>query len=304
MRMNQTQFEKLVESTLQSCRNLLITKGFEYAGRIDRLANFKRGANLTRCTPLQVALIYLSKHYDALATYIEDSASGRGRARSEPIEGRLDDLINYCLLMKALIIEEKEAGAVYASVDLSKEEMEAVEQMLKTGAPGRLEVAERIEWRDIDNQPELASCPFCGGKAKLFESHAAGSLAFVVGCMRCYIDGKGYALHDAEESKRKAIAFWNKRSIPQEVSDISKSADVTPEERNALLGVRHARGECLVRARMGERIGVRECKECGGRGHFTTLGLDPILCKCVIDQTTEGNDGRVSTDDAGAGAQA
>ncbi len=104
--MHQQQFEILFDETIQSIRHLLVVKGGEYAGSEDRLANFKRGAELTGATPLQVAFIYASKHYDALATYTRDQAIGQSRPRSESISGRLDDLINYCILMKAIIQEE------------------------------------------------------------------------------------------------------------------------------------------------------------------------------------------------------
>ena len=103
--MNQADFTTLVESTFTSTKDLLVVKGGEYAGTSDRLSNFKRGAALTGCTPLQVALIYLAKHYDALATYIRDQAVCHDRPRSEPIGGRLDDMINYAILIKALIEE-------------------------------------------------------------------------------------------------------------------------------------------------------------------------------------------------------
>jgi hypothetical protein len=103
--MNQHQFSKIVDQTFTACRELLVVKGGEYAGNGDRLANFHRGAKLTGCTPKQVLMIYLSKHYDSLATYIKTEAEGEVRKSSEPIEGRIDDLINYCLLLKALVAE-------------------------------------------------------------------------------------------------------------------------------------------------------------------------------------------------------
>ena len=103
--MNHQEFSVLVEGTMAELRKLMETKGGEYAGSEDRLANFKRGAALTGVTPLQVAFIYASKHYDAIATYVRDQATGTERRRSESIEGRLDDLMNYCLLMKGLVAE-------------------------------------------------------------------------------------------------------------------------------------------------------------------------------------------------------
>jgi len=113
--MQQDEFEKVVLGTMEQCRQLLVVKGGEYAGSVDRLANFKRGADLVGVTPLQCLFVYLSKHYDAVATFVRDQANGEDRPRSEPIEGRLDDLINYCLLAKALIVEAQrpKAGDAY-----------------------------------------------------------------------------------------------------------------------------------------------------------------------------------------------
>lgn len=99
--MNQTDFHKIAEETFKSAQSLLVVKGGEYAGTEDRLSNFKRGAALTGTTPLQVAFIYASKHYDSIASFVRDP----GRPSSEPIAGRFDDLINYCILMKALVVE-------------------------------------------------------------------------------------------------------------------------------------------------------------------------------------------------------
>jgi len=105
--MNTQELDKIVSETMEQCKNLLIVKGGEYAGEGDRLANFKRGSELTGCRPLTVLAIYLSKHYDAFSTYVRDKEKGTDRPRSEDIRGRLDDLINYCLLAKAVIAEEE-----------------------------------------------------------------------------------------------------------------------------------------------------------------------------------------------------
>lgn len=117
--MNTKEFDALVNQTFAEINRLLIVKGGEYANAEDRLANFKRGAGLTGCTPLQVLFIYMSKHYDAVASFVQTSAKGEVRPSSEPIEGRLDDLINYCLLAKGLIAEARIAG-----MDAAKEAVE------------------------------------------------------------------------------------------------------------------------------------------------------------------------------------
>ncbi len=114
--MDQVTFDKFVQETVASTADLLRVKGGEYAGSKDRLANFKRGGELTGVTPLQCAFVYASKHYDAIATFVRDDAAGTKRERSESIEGRFDDLINYCILMKALVREEGQAKAAYVGL--------------------------------------------------------------------------------------------------------------------------------------------------------------------------------------------
>jgi hypothetical protein len=106
--MHPDQFNELCARTFNTCRELLAVKGGEYAADADKLANFKRGAELTGVKPLTVLMIYLAKHYDAVSTYVRDKEAGRDRPRSEAIAGRWDDLINYCVLAKALIEEEGE----------------------------------------------------------------------------------------------------------------------------------------------------------------------------------------------------
>lgn len=113
--MNTKELDMLVNQTFADIKRLLVVKGGEYANAEDRLANFKRGAGLTGCTPLQVLFIYMSKHYDAVASFAQTSAKGEARPSSEPIEGRLDGLINYCLLAKGLIREQAAQGKMLSS---------------------------------------------------------------------------------------------------------------------------------------------------------------------------------------------
>src|SRR5690606_30019733 len=118
--MNQKEFEQLVHNSIGRIHSLLEVKGGEYAGSEDRLANFKRGAELTGVTPLQVLHIYLSKHYDAFSTYVRDTANNVERPRSESISGRLDDIINYCLLAQALVKEIEESPESMINVHTKK----------------------------------------------------------------------------------------------------------------------------------------------------------------------------------------
>jgi hypothetical protein len=104
--MTAAEFDAYIESALLQCKGILSMKGPEYAGPDDRLANFKRAAAHTGAPPLLIAFVYATKHWDAVANYVRATSNGKPLRLSEPIEGRLQDLINYLLFIGALIKEE------------------------------------------------------------------------------------------------------------------------------------------------------------------------------------------------------
>lgn len=101
------QWEILLSNTFRSIENLGKTKGSEYSGDLDRLANFRRNAERIGLLQETVWAVYAGKHWDAISTYIKKlQATGQYPINlSEPIEGRVDDLITYLLLFKAMIQE-------------------------------------------------------------------------------------------------------------------------------------------------------------------------------------------------------
>lgn len=100
-------YDALVEQTFKNIRELGIKKGGEYAGDDDRLANFRRNG-LAQDLPMEtIWCIYAAKHWDAINQYIKDLRTGATRERMEPIVGRVDDLITYLLLFKAMYVERE-----------------------------------------------------------------------------------------------------------------------------------------------------------------------------------------------------
>ena len=101
-------YQGLVEQTVANIHKLGQLKGGEYAGDVDRLANFRRnGENLG--LPMEVVwAVYAAKHWDAVLQYINDLTNGKKRDRLEPLSGRLDDIIVYCILFKAMLVERGE----------------------------------------------------------------------------------------------------------------------------------------------------------------------------------------------------
>lgn len=98
-------FDTLFSSTIDRLKELSTKKGGEYCGSDDRLENFRRNAAYANTTMEFVWRIFAAKHWDSLMQYEKDLRTGVTRERMEAIEGRVDDLILYLLLFKAMIEE-------------------------------------------------------------------------------------------------------------------------------------------------------------------------------------------------------
>lgn len=57
-----------------------------------------------------------------------------------------------------------------------------------------------------DRQPVLKPCPFCGGKAQLYEFMSAGHI--IVECTRLKCSGQG----PVRATDKSAITAWNRRA--------------------------------------------------------------------------------------------
>ena len=94
-------FDRYQANILEEVVKMKNTKGREYANSESRFANFDRLSDRLNISNLQVALVYLTKHMDAIESYI-----GRGRTYStETIQGRIVDAITYLTLIGGMIQE-------------------------------------------------------------------------------------------------------------------------------------------------------------------------------------------------------
>jgi hypothetical protein len=108
---DQKRLHEIEEFIDKHCLPLLDTKGHDYtAGNAekgeepDALANFKEIANALQgrgVDKYDVWYVYFAKHLDALKTWLNDR-----RVRSEPLQGRIADLVNYLLILVALLEED------------------------------------------------------------------------------------------------------------------------------------------------------------------------------------------------------
>jgi hypothetical protein len=99
--MHYERMSELIEREFDAIRELRATKGLEYAGELDTLADFKDVAEETGTTPFQVWATYVKKHQRAIDTFIRE-----GGVKSESIESRIRDVVVYHLLLLGLIEDE------------------------------------------------------------------------------------------------------------------------------------------------------------------------------------------------------
>ena len=103
-------FNKVVKEQLLTCENLLIGKGHEYApdavdeNDVDRLAHFKKAAAIIDGTPKEALLGMLAKHLVSISDMCIDPLNDYSKERWTE---KITDSINYLLILRALVEEEK-----------------------------------------------------------------------------------------------------------------------------------------------------------------------------------------------------
>ena len=103
--MKAQKFYDTIEELIDECLEIMKAKGLAYSGKDDSFANFKRVAKNLSMSQYQVWYVYFAKHLDSLASWIREEYSD-----SEPITGRIKDLINYLFLLYGMIKEKKGIG--------------------------------------------------------------------------------------------------------------------------------------------------------------------------------------------------
>lgn len=95
-------YDLIEKEMLPQCFAIMKSKGEAYSGTEDKLGNFKRVGKFLNLTPEQVWAVYFHKHLDALSAFL------RGEYKdSEPIKGRIQDLINYLFLLSGILKEQE-----------------------------------------------------------------------------------------------------------------------------------------------------------------------------------------------------
>jgi hypothetical protein len=104
MKVTPQQFMELFNVEVDKLKTTFATKGVEYSGETNRLANFIKEGAEAGVEPEIVLGIYIGKHYAAVKQHGKDLNAGFERTLSEPISGRWHDLIAYGFLGLAMAL--------------------------------------------------------------------------------------------------------------------------------------------------------------------------------------------------------
>lgn len=99
-------FNEVVSVRLVKCRNVLCAKAAEYVTDEDRLSNFKQAAGLQSVSPEQALFGMVAKHMVALGDFCQRVTAGR-EVPYEMWDEKIGDIINYMLLLDAIVQENK-----------------------------------------------------------------------------------------------------------------------------------------------------------------------------------------------------
>ena len=98
-------FNLLVKETFKNATEILTQKAKTYATKEDRLYNFKQAAGLSRRTPISSLKGMVDKHLVALSDFVYAHEHGF-EVPAEEWEEKIGDIINYMVLLRAMLKEE------------------------------------------------------------------------------------------------------------------------------------------------------------------------------------------------------
>lgn len=102
--MTPEKFTEVVRRRLIHCEYVLVPKDHEYSRGGDRLHNFKKAAEIEKCSPEKALLGMAMKHIVSIMDMVEDLPVLPTEAQQAE---KFTDAINYLLLLEALIEERR-----------------------------------------------------------------------------------------------------------------------------------------------------------------------------------------------------
>lgn len=106
--MNYKRFNKLLKKRLAQITTVLESKSVEYSTTSDKLYNFKRAAEVMRCSDTRALWGMYMKHFVSIQDIIEKIDNSGDYPPVELLEEKIGDAINYMILLEAIIKEKIE----------------------------------------------------------------------------------------------------------------------------------------------------------------------------------------------------
>ena len=103
--MKSEEFDKQVHEQIKTCLEILTNREPIYAGREDRLENFKKAGELQNVNPETALFGMLAKHLIALSDFVIQLQKGIEPFIEGQWEEKITDSINYLFLLKGLLKE-------------------------------------------------------------------------------------------------------------------------------------------------------------------------------------------------------
>ena len=98
------QFNEIIESRIEKIKATLYQKNKEYARNDKPLHNFYKAARIADTTPENALFGFMLKHYVSITDMVENSSD----YSKELWQEKIGDMINYLILLEAMVTEEIE----------------------------------------------------------------------------------------------------------------------------------------------------------------------------------------------------
>lgn len=118
--MTHEQFCLYVTRFINEIKQLLIEKSCEYSMAGDKFHNFECGARLTIQTREQVLYGFMLKHLISLQDFILHQ---RNSNHPEKLQEKIKDIVNYCVILSAMIDENRKQTKSEPVTRLTAEEI-------------------------------------------------------------------------------------------------------------------------------------------------------------------------------------
>ena len=111
--MNSIQLNAIIDHRLNLIKEVLQKKNNEYATSDDVFRNFKDGAIMAGKPEREILFYYMLKHFTSVRDMIFDEKfSKNAKYTKEYIEEKIGDIINYLIILEAMLKEKSDIAGV------------------------------------------------------------------------------------------------------------------------------------------------------------------------------------------------